>query len=67
MPLYEYACGRCAESFEELVSNTEATPECPTCGQHDEVARIPIARLTVTTKEDTRPPNIKSFTRPRRW
>lgn len=67
MPLYEYACSRCSESFEELVSTTDSTPECPTCGQHDEVARVLIAQLTVTKKEDNRPPPIKSFTRPRRW
>ena len=67
MPLYEYECGRCCKNFEELVSNAATTPECPTCAQHDQVARIPVARLTVAKKEDLRPPNIKSFTRPRRW
>ena len=67
MPLYEYACSRCAQSFEELVFDTAAIPECPKCGQPDEVTRIPIGRLTVTKKEDHRPPSIKSFTRPRKW
>jgi putative FmdB family regulatory protein len=67
MPLYEYECGRCAKTFEELVSNGAAPPACPACAQRDEVARIPFARLMVTKKEDLRPPDIKSFTRPRRW
>jgi putative FmdB family regulatory protein len=67
MPLYEYACSRCSNSFEELVSIAAAPPACPACGQNDAVAHIPIGRLTVVKKEDNRPPNIKSFVRPRRW
>lgn len=67
MPLYEFACGRCSHSFEELVSIAAAAPACPACGQCDEVTRIPIGQLTIMKKEDNRPPNIKSFTKPRRW
>lgn len=67
MPLYEFACGRCAKNFEELVSVAASVPECPACGQCDEVTRIPIGQLTIMKKEDHRPPNIKSFTKPRRW
>ncbi len=35
MPLYEYQCSSCGESFEELVSFSEAdlTPICPNCGE----------------------------------
>lgn len=68
MPLYEYECGRCTKNFEELVSSAAATtPDCPGCGQSDEVARIQVAQLTIAKKENHRPPNIKSFTKPRRW
>ena len=59
MPLYEYVCGRCSKQFEELVANDAATPDCPTCAQHDEVSRIRFARVRVGKKEDLRPPNIK--------
>ncbi|MET0340054.1 MAG: FmdB family zinc ribbon protein [Polyangiales bacterium] len=68
MPLYEFACGRCAEGFEELTSSGAAPPACPRCGQREAVARIPIAKVTIGKKaEDHRPPDIKSFTRPRKW
>jgi putative FmdB family regulatory protein len=30
MPLYEYACGKCAHTFEALVFGEEAV-ECPQC------------------------------------
>ena len=33
MPIYEYLCSGCSESFEELVSaSTEADVRCPSCG-----------------------------------
>ena len=31
MPLYEYACSGCQQSFELLIRGNE-TPRCPTCG-----------------------------------
>lgn len=65
MPLFEYVCARCSKNFEEIVFNTAATPECPTCRQSDQVERIPFAKLTLGKKEDLRPPYIKG-TRPRR-
>ncbi|HOD67408.1 MAG TPA: zinc ribbon domain-containing protein [candidate division Zixibacteria bacterium] len=35
MPIYEFKCGRCAATFEELVSSgTDAVP-CPKCGSAD--------------------------------
>ena len=34
MPLYEYACRKCARRFEALVLGRE-TPVCPGCGGHD--------------------------------
>lgn len=34
MPMYEYRCRKCGESFEELVRNAEdeAALACPACG-----------------------------------
>ena len=68
MPIYDYACGRCAERFEELVFTAADAPACPRCGRPDDVARVAIATVTIGKKaEDHRPPDIKSFTRPRKW
>jgi putative FmdB family regulatory protein len=67
MPLYEYECRRCSKRFEEISYDLAARPACPTCAQHDEVTRIPFARVMVGKKEDLRPPDIKSFSRPRKW
>jgi putative FmdB family regulatory protein len=35
MPLYEFDCLNCGQSFEKLVRNTQAIKEvaCPVCGQ----------------------------------
>jgi len=34
MPLYEYDCDQCEQSVEVLLSRSDETPECPTCGGH---------------------------------
>jgi putative FmdB family regulatory protein len=37
MPIYEYACSRCAKSFEELVIRRSDADEvkCPACGTRE--------------------------------
>ena len=35
MPVYEYACNGCSQSFELLVRKSKATPECPHCKSDD--------------------------------
>ncbi|HPR65311.1 MAG TPA: zinc ribbon domain-containing protein [Thermoanaerobaculia bacterium] len=35
MPLYEYACQACGESFEMLVFSSAETVDCPSCGSED--------------------------------
>ncbi len=37
MPLYEYRCSGCGDSFEKLVRNTSKPVEilCPSCGSDD--------------------------------
>ncbi len=32
MPIYEYHCPKCRKSFEQLVPNSQAKVNCPTCG-----------------------------------
>jgi len=32
MPIYEFLCRRCNKSFEWLMSGSDATPVCPSCG-----------------------------------
>jgi putative FmdB family regulatory protein len=63
MPLYEYVCGRCSEHFEEIVYAHTTPPVCPSCGQPDEVERIPFSRVMFGKKEDLRPPDIKAIRR----
>ena len=31
MPIYEYRCGGCAKTFEELVRSADETVACPSC------------------------------------
>lgn len=40
MPIYEYVCSRCGESFEKLVRSSSSQPEihCPKC-EGDKVER----------------------------
>ena len=35
MPIYEFRCESCGESFEELVAGEGAAPPCPACGTAD--------------------------------
>ena len=49
MPLYEYACQECEQSFEALVSNGEKV-ECPHC-QSEKLERL----LSVPARPRTMP------------
>jgi putative FmdB family regulatory protein len=42
MPLYEYTCRDCGESFEKIVRFSEADqlPNCPACGQENTRKKI---------------------------
>ncbi|HEU5118234.1 MAG TPA: zinc ribbon domain-containing protein [Isosphaeraceae bacterium] len=35
MPIYEYRCEPCSNTFETLVRNTSDVPKCPQCGSID--------------------------------
>jgi putative FmdB family regulatory protein len=51
MPVYEYHCNTCGETFEKLVrlSEIERLPECPECGSPDTSKRISLlARSSFT-------------------
>lgn len=48
MPIYEYHCEPCDQTFETLVRTSSDAPRCPHCGSHD-VARqlsVPAAAQT---------------------
>lgn len=42
MPIYEYTCGNCEESFDKIVRFSEADqiPACPTCGEKETRKKI---------------------------
>lgn len=53
MPLFEFSCKSCSQSFEELLRSSDAIAEvtCPVCGGHEvnkKVSRI-AARPGVTS------------------
>jgi putative FmdB family regulatory protein len=56
MPLYEFRCPRCGETFEELVRNLEQADEvvCPECGEKD-VERLQSGFATVASGAGTTP------------
>ena len=37
MPLYEYSCKNCGETFDKIVSfaDSDKLPNCPSCGKKD--------------------------------
>jgi putative FmdB family regulatory protein len=47
MPLYEYQCDNCGQSFDKLVSFSEAdqVPACPKCGKKDTRKKISAGAL----------------------
>lgn len=40
MPIYEYACMKCEEHFDELVRNAEQVVTCPSCGGAEVLKQI---------------------------
>ncbi len=42
MPLYEYTCSNCGESFDKIVRFSEADqmPACPACGEKETRKKI---------------------------
>ena len=51
MPIYEYACGPCGKTFEELIvrRSDEAEVKCPSCGNRDvgrQMSRPAAARVS---------------------
>jgi len=35
MPIYEYKCKKCDNTFEKLIRNSDSNPQCPKCGGKD--------------------------------
>ncbi|MDX8409436.1 MAG: zinc ribbon domain-containing protein [Mariprofundales bacterium] len=40
MPIYEYHCHHCDQSFETLVRKPSETVQCPSCGDHEQLQRL---------------------------
>ncbi|GIW85943.1 MAG: hypothetical protein KatS3mg108_0267 [Isosphaeraceae bacterium] len=52
MPLYEYRCEPCGETFEALVRSAEDRPRCPRCGRSEALTKqisVPAAAQTGTS------------------
>ena len=35
VPIYDYSCSSCEETFEELLRSDAPSPPCPTCGTEE--------------------------------
>ena len=58
MPLYEYSCQECGESFDKIVSFSESDklPTCPICGARKTRKKITAgAFLGATSRGSSRP------------
>jgi putative FmdB family regulatory protein len=53
MPLYEFECKECDETFEQLVRNTSASQAvtCPTCGSPKVEKKISVCAARVSGGE----------------
>lgn len=58
MPIFEYACEKCGNKFEELVFGNKIPP-CPKCG-HSETSKL-ISRPTLHTPAPSRVGQTISF------
>jgi putative FmdB family regulatory protein len=51
MPIYEYECNQCCESFEKMISFSESdqVPACPKCESSDTYKKISTVASFVTS------------------
>lgn len=40
MPIYEFVCADCGESFEKLVFGSDPAVVCPKCGSHETEKKV---------------------------
>ena len=40
MPLFEFICKACQNSFEEIMPATAGTPACPVCGSTETIRQV---------------------------
>ena len=52
MPLYEYTCSKCGESFDKIVRFSEADqiPACPNCGEQETRKKISAGAMIGSSK-----------------
>ena len=66
MPLYEYICSKCGESFDKIVRFSEADqmPDCPTCGEKETRKKISAGAVigtSSTSNLSTQRPSSRPF------
>jgi len=60
MPLYEYTCRDCGESFDKIVRFSEADrlPECPSCGKNNTHKKISAGAVIGASQGGSPSPSI---------
>jgi putative FmdB family regulatory protein len=49
MPIYEYRCESCQNSFEALVTRSDPQAECPQCGGHELTREMSVFASSVSS------------------
>ena len=55
MPIYEYRCESCQNSFEALVTRSEPQAECPGCGSQNLAREMSVFASSVERRKRRRP------------
>jgi putative FmdB family regulatory protein len=53
MPIYEYECATCGETFEVILAIGEDSPPCPECGGHECTKLIAAPAVHIKTDQAT--------------
>ena len=53
MPIYEYRCESCENSFEALVTRSEPQAQCPQCGGHQLAREMSVFASSVSVGSGT--------------
>ena len=58
MPIYEYRCESCQNSFEALVTRSEPQAECPGCGSQNLAREMSVFASSVQRQAARRKPRV---------